>query len=86
MERRKAFKKRLQEKRIIVAPGAYDALSAKLIQHMGFEAVYATGAGISAGLLAEPDLGLVTMTEQVTQARNIVNVVDIPVICDADTG
>lgn len=86
MERRKAFRKRLQEKGIIVAPGAYDAFSAKLIQHVGFEAVYATGSGISVGLLAEPDLGLVTMTEQVTQARNIVNAVDIPVICDADTG
>lgn len=86
MEKGKVFKKRLQEKGIIVAPGAYDALGAKLIGHMGFEAVYATGAGISAGFLAEPDLGLVTMTEQLTQARNIVNAVDIPVICDADTG
>lgn len=86
MEKGKVFKKRLQEKGIIVAPGAYDALGARLIEHIGFEVVYATGAGISAGLLAEPDLGLVTMTEQLTQARNIVNAVDIPVICDADTG
>ena len=86
MVSKKSFKSRLKEKGIIVAPGAYDALSAKLIQHMGFEAVYATGAGISAGLLGEPDVGLVTMTEQITRAKNIVDAVDIPVICDADTG
>ncbi len=86
MEKRKAFKKRLQEKGIIVAPGVYDALSAKLVQHMGFEALYATGAGVAASLLGEPDVGLVTMSEQVAQVRNIVNAVEIPVISDADTG
>lgn len=80
------FKERLQENKIVIAPGAYDAFSAKLIEHMGFEAVYITGAGISASLLGEPDVGLVTMTEQVTQARHITSVVSIPVICDADTG
>jgi len=86
VEKRKAFKKRLQEKGIIVAPGVYDALSAKLVQHMGFEALYATGAGVAASLLGEPDVGLVTMSEQVAQVRHIVNAVEIPVISDADTG
>jgi len=71
VEKRKAFKKRLQEKGIIVAPGVYDALSAKLVQHMGFEALYATGAGVAASLLGEPDVGLVTMSEQVAQVRHI---------------
>lgn len=86
MGKRRTFKERIYEKRIMVAPGVYDAFSAKLVEHMGFEALYITGAGISASLLGEPDVGLVTMTEQLTQARYIVNAVNIPVICDADTG
>lgn len=86
MGKRGAFKKRIQENKIVIAPGAYDAFSAKLIEHMGFEVLYITGAGVSASLLGKPDVGLVTMTEQLTQARYIVNAVKIPVICDADTG
>ena len=80
------FSKRLRENKIVVAPGAYDAFSAKLIEHIGFEVVYITGAGVAAGMLGAPDIGLVTMTEQLLQAQNIVNAVNIPVICDADTG
>jgi 2-methylisocitrate lyase-like PEP mutase family enzyme len=85
-EKRKAFRKRIEEKQIIIAPGIYDAFTAKLAEHVGFEALYITGAGIAAGLLGVPDIGLVTMTEQLEQARRIVGATDLPVICDADTG
>jgi carboxyvinyl-carboxyphosphonate phosphorylmutase len=69
-----------------MAPGAYDALSARLIQQAGFDAVYMTGAGVTISLLGEPDVGLTTMTEVVDQARRIVAATDVPVIADADTG
>lgn len=70
----------------VVAPGAYDAWSAKLIEQAGFSAVYMSGYGVSASVLARPDIGLMTMTEMVVMARNIVNAVDVPVIADADNG
>src|SRR5205814_5974202 len=70
---------------MIVAPGAYDGITAKLIQQAGFAAVYMTGAG-TAATLGYPDFGLVTMSEMVTNARRIVAAVEIPVIADADTG
>lgn len=71
---------------ILVAPGAYDAWSAKLIELSGFPLVYMTGFGVSASLLAQPDVGLITMSEMVFQAKNIANAVKIPVIADGDTG
>ena len=52
-----------QTDRITVAPGAYDAFTARLIERSGFEAVYMTGAGVSYTTLAQPDLGLLTMSE-----------------------
>ncbi len=71
---------------VIVAAGAYDCVSARLIEMQGFPVVYVTGAGACATLLGLPDLGLMTMTELVTHARNIANMVDLPVIADADNG
>lgn len=71
---------------IILAPGAYDALSARLIEAAGFPAVYMTGFGTSASLLGRPDVGLLTMPEMVDNARRIVEAVNVPVIADADTG
>jgi carboxyvinyl-carboxyphosphonate phosphorylmutase len=76
----------LQREKIIVAPGAYDALSAKLIEAAGFPAVYITGAGLASSRLGVPDIGLMTMTEVLESARSIVNATKIPVICDTDTG
>jgi len=70
----------------ILAPGAYDALSARLIEEAGFPVVYMTGFGTSASLLGRPDVGLLTMTEMVDNARRIVQAVNVPVIADADTG
>ena len=71
---------------IIVAPGAYDGISARLIEAAGFKAVYMTGAGTAASHLGQPDLGLATLTEMATHARHIASAVTLPVIADADTG
>jgi 2-methylisocitrate lyase-like PEP mutase family enzyme len=70
---------------MVVAPGAYDCITAKLIAQAGFEAVYMTGAGTAAAL-GYPDFGLLTMSEMVANARRIAAAVDLPVIADADTG
>jgi 2-methylisocitrate lyase-like PEP mutase family enzyme len=72
--------------RPLVAPGAYDALSARLVALAGFDAVYMTGFGAAASLLGKPDIGLLTATEMADQARRIASAVDVPVIADADTG
>lgn len=70
----------------LLAPGAYDALSARLVEEAGFGAVYMTGFGTAASRLGRPDVGLLTMTEMVDAARAIVQAVRVPVIADADTG
>lgn len=70
----------------VLAPGVYDALGARLVEEAGFPAVYMTGFGTAAGLLGRPDVGLLTMTEMVENARRIAGAVDRPVIADADTG
>jgi carboxyvinyl-carboxyphosphonate phosphorylmutase len=71
----------------VLAPGAYDALSAKIIAGLGFESVYLTGYGASASRLGEPDVGLLSMAEMVSHARGIVSAVPgVPVIADADNG
>src|SRR3954471_15715283 len=70
----------------VVAPGAYDALSARLIEQAGFAAVYMTGFGTTASLIGRPDVGLLGGAEMVDNARRIVAAVDVPVIADADTG
>ena len=71
---------------ILVCPGTYDPLMAKLIRQVGFEALYMTGAGVSHSALAMPDLGLTTMTEMVDRAQRIADASELPLICDADTG
>src|SRR5262244_4139398 len=76
----------LKEPGIIVAPGAYDGFSARLIEAAGFKAVYMTGAGTAASHLGQPDLGLATLTEMTTHARHLASAVSLPVIADADTG
>jgi 2,3-dimethylmalate lyase len=76
----------LKRKEILVAPGAHDALAAKIVAKAGFEAVYFTGYGQAASHLGGPDVGLLTMTEMAMRARNFAAAVDIPVIADADTG
>ena len=71
---------------IVVAPGAYDGFSARLIEAAGFSAVYMTGAGTAASHLGQPDLGLATLTEMATHARHIATCISLPLIADADTG
>jgi len=75
----------LQRPEIVIAPGAYDALTARLVEQAGFPAVYMTGAGTSAAL-GYPDYGLVTMTEMVDNAGRMARSVGLPLIADADTG
>jgi methylisocitrate lyase len=76
----------LKEPGVLVAPGAYDALTARLIQDAGFSVVYATGAGISNSQLALADKGLLSFGEILHQVTRIVRAADLPVIADADTG
>jgi 2,3-dimethylmalate lyase len=70
----------------VLAPGAYDALSARLVERAGFPAVYMTGFGASASLLGRPDVGLLSFAEMAGHARRLVQAVEIPVIADADDG
>ena len=71
---------------LVIAPGAYDGLTARLVELAGFPVVYATGAGISNSQLGVADLGLTTMTKVLDQVRRMVGAVTVPVICDIDTG
>ena len=71
---------------MIVAPGIYDAFGARFVEQAGFEAVYMTGNGVSASLLGRPDVGLVDLTLIASHAHRVATCVDIPLICDADTG
>ncbi len=80
------FRDLLNRPDIIMAPGAYDCLTAKIIEQAGFPAVYMTGAGTSVARLGQPDLALATMTEMLANAAAIADAVDVPVIADADTG
>ena len=68
------------------AAGAFDALSARLIEEAGFDALLTSGYGISSSFLGEPDTEIYTMSENLTVTRNICNAVKIPVIADIDTG
>ncbi|WP_181780511.1 isocitrate lyase/PEP mutase family protein [Pseudonocardia pini] len=70
----------------LVAPGAYDALSARLVEQAGFDVVYMTGFGTTASLLGRPDVGLLSGSEMADNARRLVAAVDVPVIADGDTG
>lgn len=70
---------------MLIAPGAYDGITARLIEQAGYPAVYMTGAGTAAAR-GYPDFGLVTMTEMVENAAVMARTVSVPVIADADTG
>src|SRR6187551_2242024 len=83
---RKRFRARIKQKSLVVAPGIYDAYGARLVEAAGFEAAYMTGNGVSASLLGRPDVGLVDLTLFASHAHRAAACVDIPLICDADTG
>jgi methylisocitrate lyase len=87
LDRRKALKEKIKKRDdIIVLPGVFDALSAKIAQHVGFEAMFQTGYGSAASLLGLPDFGFLNAGENIDNARRIIRAVDVPVIVDVDTG
>jgi 2,3-dimethylmalate lyase len=86
MKKTSLFKKLILDKEILVMPGAHDALSAKIVERVGFKAVTMGGYAASAASLAKPDVSLLTLTEYVSIARNIVQAVDLPLFVDGDTG
>jgi methylisocitrate lyase len=71
---------------IIILPGVYDALTAKIAEEVGFETAFQTGYGTSASLLGMPDFGFLNAGETLENAKRIINSVNIPILVDIDTG
>ena len=84
--RRRTLRTLVDTKQGLVVPGAYDGISARLVQQAGFPAVYMTGYGTAASRLGLPDLGFAGLAEMADHARNLAAVLDVPLIADADTG
>ena len=84
--RNRRFAALLEAGGTIVAPGAYDCISARLVEMAGFPAVYVTGSGVSMSMLGAPDIGVISFSEVLERVARIADVVTIPVIADADTG
>jgi 2-methylisocitrate lyase-like PEP mutase family enzyme len=80
------FRQLLSQAGMLVAPGAHDVMSARIVEAEGFQAVYLGGFATSAAILGIPDHSLITMTELLTQARNVAAAVNIPIISDMDDG
>ena len=81
-----AMRRLVRRDTIFIRPGCHDVLSARMAAATGFEAIGMSGYAVSVSLLAQPDVGLITMNETMWMYRYICNAVDIPVIVDADTG
>lgn len=86
MKKTTRLRERLKDGKTLFVPGCYNALSARILDKVGFDAIYMTGYGTSLSLLGMPDCGLATMTEMHLNARYIVNAADAPVIADSDNG
>lgn len=86
MKKSTLLRKAILERRAVVVPGCHDALSAKIIQEAGFEAVQVSGFGLAGSFLCKPDVGLMQMKDILDITANIVQAVDIPVMADLDTG
>ncbi len=86
MSRRRTLRTLVERKNGLVIPGAYDGVSARLVERAGFAAVYMTGYGTSASRLGLPDLGYAGLAEMADHARNLAAAVRIPLVADADTG
>lgn len=86
MKRSTVLRHAIMERRAVVVPGAHDALSARVIEQCGFEAIQVSGYGVAGSLLARPDVGLVQMKDVLDITWNIVQAVHIPVMADLDTG
>ena len=85
MTTRQTLKQLLTRNKLLVAPGCFDGLSARLVHEAGFEAAYLSGGAVARSM-GIPDIGLVTMSENIERAAQVTSVVQIPVIADADTG
>jgi len=85
MTARQTLKQLLKLNKLLVAPGCFDGLSARLVQEAGFEAAYLSGGAVARSM-GIPDIGLVTMSESIDRAVQVVSAINIPVIADADTG
>lgn len=86
MKKTTILRKAIMERRAVVVPGCHDALSARIIEKCGFEAIQVSGFGLAGSLLAKPDVGLVQMKDILDMTWNIVQAVNIPVMADIDTG
>ena len=86
MKKTTLLKNMLLSKEILVMPGAYDCISAKLIEKAGFRAAQCTGYGIAASRIGKPDVGILSVDVMLDATRNICHAVDIPVMADGDTG
>lgn len=84
--RHRALRERMAAPGIVVAPGCYDCISARLVEVSGFDALYVTGSGVSMSALGAPDMGALSFGEILDRVRRICDAVSIPVIADADTG
>jgi len=85
MSPRQTLKQLLKRNKLLVAPGCFDGLSARLVQEAGFEAAYLSGGAVARSM-GIPDIGLVTMSENIERAAQVASVISIPIIADADTG
>jgi 2-methylisocitrate lyase-like PEP mutase family enzyme len=85
MNPRQTLKALLRRNKLLVAPGCFDGLSARLVQEAGFEAAYLSGGAVARSM-GIPDIGLVTMSESIDRAVQAVSAINIPIIADADTG
>lgn len=80
------LRERLAAGETIVAPGVYDAISARIMENLGFACAFVSGHGVSVATVGKPDAGLVTLSEMVDSTRHVVHAVSIPVLVDGDTG
>ncbi len=85
MNSRQTLRRLLKRDKLLVAPGCFDGLSARLVEEAGFEAVYLSGGAVARSM-GIPDIGLVTLSESIDRAAQVVATVRIPIIADADTG
>jgi 2-methylisocitrate lyase-like PEP mutase family enzyme len=85
MTPRQILKQYLKRDKLLVAPGCFDGLSARLVEEAGFEAAYLSGGAVARSM-GIPDIGLVTMSETIERAAQVVSAIKIPIIADADTG
>jgi len=85
MTPRQTLKQFLKRDKLLVAPGCFDGLSARLVQEAGFETAYLSGGAVARSM-GIPDIGLVTMSESIERAAQVISAIKIPIIADADTG